>query len=374
MPAYSTSSPRFTPSKCAVYTHGIELPVQTRLNRQGEVQPWAYLPTYLAAPSQSTLDSLPYTVTSQSAPCLSAACAYSLSNFGSFVPSYANAGFTGSNLVSFQPYGQSKYNGLDVQFSRSYTQGLQFKAAYTWSHLMDNSTADVFSTVLTPRRPQDFQCFNCDMSTSALDRRQRLTGFAIWDMPWFKNDNWVMKNVVGNWQFSPVYTLQSPEYATCQSGVDANRNGDTAGDRCIYNPTGVPGTTSTVTALHNSSGQIVAYLANNPTGQYITAGSGAFATAARNTMATPWINNWDISALKRINITERQAIEFSVEALNLFNHAQYVPGYISDVAPIGYTSGTVSNSLKPGSATWQAWNQVFSNHPRNVVLTLKYSF
>ncbi len=92
----------------------------------------------------------------------------------------------------------------------------------------------------------------------------------------------------------------------------------------------------------------MAYLANNPTGQYITAGSGAFTTTARNTMATPWINNWDISALKRINITERQAIEFSVEALNLFNHAQYVPGYISDVAPIGYTSGTVSNALKPG--------------------------
>ncbi len=30
-----------------VYTHGIDLPVQTRLNRQSEVNPWAYLPTYL---------------------------------------------------------------------------------------------------------------------------------------------------------------------------------------------------------------------------------------------------------------------------------------------------------------------------------------
>jgi len=357
-----------------VYTHGIDLPVQTRLNRQGEVEPWAYLPTYLSAPSQSTLDALPYTVTSQSVPCTSPACAYSLNNFGSFVPSYAAAGFTGSNLVSFQPLGQSKYNGLDVKFSRSFTNGLQFTAAYTWSHLLDNSTADVFSTVLTPRRPQDFQCFNCDMSTSALDRRHRLTAFAIWDIPWFKNENWFMKNVVGNWQFSPVYTLQSPEYATCQSGLDTNRNGDNAGDRCIYNPAGVAGTSSGVTSLTNSSGQIVAYLATNPTAQYITAGSGAFTTTARNTIPTNYINNWDISALKRINITERQAVEFSVQALNLFNHAQYVPGYISDVAPIGYTSGTVRNALIPGTSTFQAWNQVFSNHPRNLVLTLKYSF
>jgi hypothetical protein len=357
-----------------VYTHGIDLPIQTRINRQGEVQPWAYLPTYTTAPSQATLNTLPYTVTSS--PCLALSpCAYPLSNYGSYVPSYANAGFNEASIVSFQPLGQSKYNGMDVKFTRSFTQGLQFTAAYTWSHLLDNSTAEVFSTYLTPRRPQDFQCLNCDMGTSALDRRQRFTGFAIWDVPWFKNGNWLMKNVVGNWQFSPVYTLQAPEYATCQSGLDSNLNGDNAGDRCIYNSSGVPGTTSTVSSLRNSNGQIVAYLANNPTAQYITAGAGAFSTTARNTLATPWINNWDASLLKRINITERQSIEFSAMALNLFNHPQYVPGYISDVAPIGYTGDNVRQALIPGgSVPFQAWNQVFSNHPRNLILALKYNF
>jgi hypothetical protein len=318
------------------------------------------------------LDALPYTVTSIN--CSHGPCAYPLANFGSFVPAYGNAGFTGGNVVAFEPLGQSKYNGLDVKFSRNFTHGLQFQFAYTWSHLLDNSTADVFSTVLTPRRPQDFQCFNCDMGTSALDHRQRLSAFGIWDVPWLKNENWFLKNVVGNWQFSPIYTLQAPEYATCQSGLDTNRNGDNAGDRCIYNPAGVAGTTSTVSSLRNSNHEIVAYLANTPTAQYITAGSGAFTTTARNTIATPWINNWDASLLKRVNITERQSIEFSAIALNLFNHAQYVPGYLSDVAPIGYTSGTVRNTLIPGTSTFEAWNKVFSNHPRNLILALKYNF
>jgi hypothetical protein len=118
----------------------------------------------------------------------------------------------------------------------------------------------------------------------------------------------------------------------------------------------------------------VAYLATNPTAQYITGASGAFPTAARNTIATPWTNNWDASLLKRINITERQSVEFSAIALNLFNHAQYVPGYLSDVAPIGYTSGATRNTLIPGSATFQAWNTVFSNHPRNLILAIKYNF
>ena len=45
-----------------------------------------------------------------------------------------------------------------------------------------------------------------------------------------------MKNIVGNWQFSPIYTFQSPEYATVQSNADANLNGDSAPDRAVFNP------------------------------------------------------------------------------------------------------------------------------------------
>ncbi len=68
----------------------------------------------------------------------------------------------------------------------------------------------------------------------------RVTLAATYDLPFFKNDNWFMKNIVGNWQFSPIYTFQSPEYATVQSNADANLNGDSAPDRArIVNANGV---------------------------------------------------------------------------------------------------------------------------------------
>ncbi len=51
-----------------------------------------------------------------------------------------------------------------------------------------------------------------------------------------------MKNVVGNWQLAPIYTYESPEYGTVQSGVDTNVNGDAAGDRAIFNPFGIANT------------------------------------------------------------------------------------------------------------------------------------
>ena len=39
--------------------------------------------------------------------------------------------------------------------------------------------------------------------------------------------------------------------------------------------------------------------------------------------------------MKRINITERQSVQFQFQATNLLNHAQYSARYISDVQPTG---------------------------------------
>ena len=344
-----------------VGTRGIDLPVQTRLNKATPVAPNSYLPTYLTAPPQATLDSLPLTLSGLQA------------NNSSYLPNWYAAGFTG-NLVAFEPWGGSKYTGLQTQFNRAFNNGLQFQLAWTWSHLFDNSTAEIFTTVLTPRRPQNFQCFQCDWSTSAYDRRHRITLEAMYQLPFFKFSNALVKNMLGNWQVVPIYTFESPEYATCQSGVDSNLNGDSVADRCILNPIGVPGTSSTVTPLMNSSGQTVAYLAANPSAQYIQAGPGALANAPRNTIALPHTNNWDLSLLKNVRVTERQLLQFQLQVLNLFNHPQYVPGYISDVSGFAYTSAQVRQILIPGSATFDEPQAVFSNHPRNVALVLKYLF
>jgi len=253
---------------------------------------------------------------------------------------------------------------------------------------MDNSTADVFSTYLTPRRPQDFQCFQCDWSNSALDRRNRVTVELLYDLPFLKHsDSWLARNMVGNWQITPSYTFQSPEYATVQSTVDANGNGDTAGDRTFINPAGVNGTGGGYIPLCTSSlpsgdtcgssasyPDLVAYQAANPTAYYNQAGKYSYPNARRNTLAMPHTNDFDLAVLKRINITETQTFEFQAQFLNFFNHAQYLPGYISDVAPQSFTGSNVLDMLNPASPSFNTPKTVFTNHPREMVLVLKYSF
>jgi len=352
-------------------TRGVHLNTQSRINVQDRVDSTHFLPTYITAPSQATLDGLTNTLASITARPL-------------IIPAYSANNFT-NNIVQFTPNGWSDYHGLALQGSRQFSNGLQFLGAYTWSHAIDNSTADFFSTVITPRRPQDFQNINADKSSSALDHRQRFSIAAYYDLPYFKRGNWVTKNVLGNWLFAPVYTYQTGEPADVQSGIDANLNGDSAGDRAVFNPAGVPGTGTGVTALCNSSlpagtscasspANIVAYMANSSTAQYITAGKGALATSGRNTLATRPIDNLDVTAGKRFNFTERTRLEFQAQFLNVLNHPQFTPGLLNQVDSIGFTGAAATNYLKPSNAIFNRPDQAFPSNSRTLQMALKFIF
>jgi hypothetical protein len=276
-----------------VGTHGYHLSVQDQLNRQPVVNASNALPVYLSTPSQATLNGLTNTLSSLTT---------LYNNSGDIVPAYKAVGVDGI-LTSYQPWGRSFYHGLSVQANYRYTKGLQFVGAYTWSHDIDNSTADVFSTYTTPRRPQDARNLTPDLASSALDHRQRLTYAAVYNLPFYQTSkNWLLKNVAGNWEIAPIYTYQTGTLGTAQSGVDSNLNGDTAGDRTILNGAGNPNLGSTVSPLLNSAGQTVAYVANNPAAGYIVAPKGTLATGGRNTLQFNPINDIDLSLLKSFAI------------------------------------------------------------------------
>ena len=274
-------------------TRGIHLDVQTHPFAVSPVTASNSLPTYLQMPSQATLNSLPLTLTQlQSEPAI--------------LPQFAAAGFTNPALTEDSPIGNSTYHGLALQMNKRWSNGFQFVGSYTWSHLIDDSTADFFTTLLTPRRPQDFQNMRAERSSSALDHRQRFTLAAVYDVPLFRHSSAFLRNVAGNWSIAPIFTYESPEYVTALSQTDSNLNHDFFTDRTIVNPAGQDGVGSGVTLLSNSAGQVVAYLAANPNARYIQAGPGAFANAGRNTLSGRPINNIDLNVMKNFRIRERQ--------------------------------------------------------------------
>lgn len=345
-------------------TRGINLPIQDRINVQNVVNSSNALPLYTSAPSQATLDSLTSTLGSLQS---------SLNNGGNFLPAYLNAGFQ-SNIVGFMPLGNSTYHGLATQVNRRFSNGMQFVGAYTLSHNIDDSTAEVFSTWTTPRRVQDFQNIRTERASSALDHRQRFTFAMVYDLPFFKNSNWFMKNIVGNWEIAPIDTYETGTLATVQSARDANLNGDSAGDRVWINPAGTVNVGSNVRALKNSNGDTVAYLAVNPNARYIRVGAGQLPNGGRNTEHFMPINDIDLSLLKRLNFTERWKFEIGARFFNVLNHAQYTGGRLNDVASIGYTGTEVRNFLNPASTSFYRPDLVFSSNPRSLQISAKIIF
>ena len=341
-------------------SRGIHLDAQNRLNVQPRVDATHFLPTFLTAPTQAQLDALPTTLAS-------------LNARPRIIPAYSAAGFK-NNIVGFLPLGASNYNGLATQLNRRFSNGLQFQAAWTWSHTIDNATADFFSTVISPRRPQDFQNVAGDRSNSVLDHAHRVTIQAIYDSPFFKGGNWFQRNILGNYEIAPIYTYQTGEWGNVQSAQDANLNGDNAADRSIVNPKGIKGTGSDTVALKNSAGATVGYLALNPTAQYIRARPGALSNGSRNTLQINPIDNIDLNILKRIGITERFKFEIAAQFLNLFNHPQFIPGSINQINSIGVTDGTTKNYLTPGKDNFNKPELTFPSNARTMQLSAKFIF
>ena len=359
-------------------TRGVRLLTQNRINIQNRISegPGNSLPTFFARPSQAQIDAMSVTLSQ-------------LQSRSNIVPRYATAGFNAQPLVGFLSNGNSTYHGASASLTKRFSDGFQLTAAYTWSHLIDDTTAEVFSTVLSPRRVENFQNLRADRADSALDRRHRGVISGLYELPLFRNsDNSFVRTVLGGFNFAGTLTFESGQKATVRSGNDANLNGDSAGDRAIRNPAGVRNTASTVTALlrtctsfnpngtcaQTTSQRTVGYVADNPNAEYIQAGNGVLTNSARNTLQLPGINNLDFSIFKNFRFGENRRVQLRADLFNAFNHPQYIPGSVNSVDPIGTTAVTQVNTIFPATGDFNRPDNVFSSNPRVVQMALRFDF
>ena len=349
---------------------GVHLLFQNQINRRALITPSVNIPLFYSQPTQATLNSQNYGLCPAGAPAAAPACITVGNNQASLNNPLLQYGYS-STITEYAPLGNSQYNGLAMQLTRRFADHLLFQGAYTWSHLIDDSTAEVNSTTLTPRRPQDFNNLSAEKASSALDHRQRLTFTSIYELPTFGH-NLLARTVIGGFRVGAIYTYETGELATPQSAADANLNGDAAGDRTVINLNGAPGTSSDITALTNSNGATVGYRVNDPNAFYVRARAGVFATSGRNILRTPAINNIDFNLSKTFSIRERTRFEIRGDFFNGLNHPQYTVGTLNNTNSTNHAGET--NYLTPGNALFARWDQVLSSHPRTMQLGLKISF
>jgi Carboxypeptidase regulatory-like domain/TonB dependent receptor-like, beta-barrel len=347
-----------------VGTRGTSLPAQIRRNA-ALVPDSLFLPTYFSASDVPA--NVPIT-------------APSVADFqNAAVRPYAADGFL-SNVTAFDPASSSTYHGGSIQFTRRFQSlgrwgnGLFLRTGYTFSKTIDNATNELFTSQVNPRRPQDFVDLRDERGRSTIDHPHKFTIAAIYEFPKYDSGGW-LGYVLNQWQVSASYIAESGQPVTALSFVDANGNGDAAGDRAIFNPgfttrntaTGVnavcraggTGATSMVAPDVCGAGNTVGYVAVNPAAQYVQALPGARTNVGRNTLDSPGLNNWNMSFFKKTRMTERVSVEFRADMQNVFNHGQPILGS-------GNISGFNTNAINGTDLVFVGDNPNFLR-PQNVL-------
>src|SRR5205814_8590451 len=103
---------------------------------------------------------------------------------------------------------------------------------------IDNSANEFCPRLLTARRAEDTSRVVNDRSHSDLDVRRKCVLSLIYELPKTTTGNRFLKALLNGYQISPVFLAQSGQPVTLQSGIDSNGNGDSAGDRAVFNPAG----------------------------------------------------------------------------------------------------------------------------------------
>jgi outer membrane receptor protein involved in Fe transport len=319
-------------------TRALELPVQLQLNSISPFELGAQpLPTYF---NQSAI---PATVPA-TAP-----------NLGQFLAlrtrRFAAQGFTGGVITEEAAVGDSTYHGGAVELLHRFSHGFMLRANYTFAKTMDNSTNDLNTSAVNPRRPQDSYNLRNEWARSALDVTHKVAITWLYDLPSPNLSNRFARGAASGWEWAGSYLFQSGQPVTIQSGVDSNGNLDAAGDRAILNAAGLQGVGSivsrvcrnpatgatfvattttpcgaTATAVNQNT---VGYVANTPNARYIQAGVGAVPNLGRNTFNSPYFNVWNMSVLKNQKLTERFRLQLRVDAYDVFNHPNYTFGNLS---------------------------------------------
>src|SRR5437867_2389919 len=253
----------------------------------------------------------------------------------------------------------ASYNALQVDVTKRMTQGLQFRANYTWAKNLDIASAVTAATSLNEAAsvldPYDVRR---DWGPSALNPTSQATGNFTYQLPFGKGKPWLAgatgaaDKLASGWQLNAIVTLLSGFPVTPQVGSNQSGNGDTrVPDRPNLNPAfSGPKIIGRVEQWFNPA----AYLLPTP---------GTFGDAGRGILRGPGLATLDLSLFKAtsISISERTRLEFRAESFNLLNRAN-----IGLPNPIVFSGGTTSPSAGIITST--------STTSRQIQFALKLAF
>lgn len=247
------------------------------------------------------------------------------------------------DIDAMQSIFSSNYNSLQAKATKRFYGKSFADVNYTWSRDLTNAPADYSGYV------QNYYNIDGDYGRAPDDRKQVLTFDGVLEEPWFRNQQDLAGRVLGGWELSAIYSVNSglPLTVSASGGLPVLYNIPGGGTGAFNNaPNGgtmtdnaglhILGATSTglrPNQLGNpnkvwNAGKIhnKAYESTNAPWFY----TGAFVAPApnspnpgnarRGTINGPGFNALDLGVYRNFRIVERLNFQFRAEAFNAANH------------------------------------------------------
>lgn len=283
------------------------------------------------------------------------------------VPGYVSGCTAGSNVRIIEPtqlgqiltvasVGTSSYHSLQASIDKRMSHGFQVQSNFTWSKVMDiASEGDPSEGGSFPGIGDPYD-IRANRSISDLNRPFISTSNFTYTSPSLETHNALVRNVLGSWGLSSIYTMQSGR----PFGISAGGSGNNSGALQDHDRADVVSGVSPA-VHHGSRSQWLASYVNMDA--FTNNAVGTFGNARRNLFRAPYVNSADSSISKNWKFHELYNLQFRWEMFNTFNHTSFdVPA----------SSGPTESDISVGSSS--AITSIGSIAPRVMQGALKLTF
>ncbi|HEY8562223.1 MAG TPA: TonB-dependent receptor [Pyrinomonadaceae bacterium] len=262
--------------------------------------------------------------------------------------------------------GRYRYNALQMEIRRRFTQGFSFQANYTFQKILADVLADQqnrFDSFSDTNNP------GLDYSRPDYDRTHTININAIYELPFgknkpFLNQGGLVNAIFGGFQVTSIINISSGAPISIK---DINGTLTRRSNRQTANSSLTPDQIQDLIGIYHLNGRVYfidpsvigpngsatnSNVRTTPTSQFpgqvfFRAQPGQTGTLPRGFINGPWYFNWDAGLIKNIAFNERMRVQLRAEAFNVLNRTNFfVPsgtgalnvGENSDIFNINSTS------------------------------------
>ncbi len=278
-------------------------------------------------------------------------------------------GMAPNGLFQLETYGFAMHNSLQTSVTKRFSQGFQFQTSYTFGKTLDDvPNGQGLNSVWGGFFSNDVYNRHQAWGPADFDRRHRLVGNYLWELPLLPKATGFLGVLAHGWQISGVTTFQTGKPLT----ISDNRGGSIFGGTAFRSRAELcPGIThGSIPTSGSVNSRIDGYVDYNAFCPPVAIGNGrGFGTLGRGVIHGPDQRNFDMAISKRIPMKGKEGsnIEFRAEFFNLFNTTQF------DDPALTIPSGNF-DKLTPAIVGNFGKVQAAKVAPRLVQFALKYNF